>query len=583
MTRETVKNPSLGTENTHAELRAGSAPAAQVPARHAIIDWLFPSLEGIVFIAVLLGVMLLDQTGILSNGETALHLRLGSDMLNHGSLLQTDTLTRAGYGQPLVTWEWLSELLFAGLWRLFGLNGLLLLAGCITALTASWLLRAMRKRGVPVLLALPLALAALGLTSSDWQALPALFSLPLTLWWSEQLWSYWQSGNSRKLWPFPFVLALWANLDASFIIGLVLLITALLLAWVFPNAASARNIATRQWQLIRVVFACLLATLLTPWPLATLSHSTDFFSGNSLLNSVQEGGMPAVQPLYGDLFLALMLLLGACGVLRGWLAGGRAVHPADLHVQQEQRILAQLATREPGALGWAMAAVFTTLAFLVPRTLPLWGMVVVPIMGRELTCWFAEWAVAEIHGQLPRACRALFRRSWKLEVLNGRLHATWWSGLAIIVLLILLLNRGRLPGTQTPLVNAQFAPGAFPVEAVQTIQRGTISGNALPNGTGFTVIAWADYVEWELPDHVIMVDSRTHLYDASVLDDYQTLLNGEPGWNKVISIYGIHWLLIPPTIPLAQLVTVDQSWLCQDADPHHVALLCTPAPALPVT
>lgn len=580
MTGEAAKGPSLTTEDTSAD----QPPiAAHSPSKRSINRWLLPTLEGVLFITVLLGIILLDQTGVLSNGDTALHLRLGNDMLVQGGLVQTNKLTSAGYGQPVVAWEWLADLLFAGLWRLFGLNGLLVLAGYIIALTAMLLLRAVRKRGVPLLLALPLVLVALALTSPDWQAIPALFSLLFTLWWSEQLWSYWQSGNGRKLWPLPFVLALWANLDSSFIIGLILLATALLLALLFPNAASTRNIDARRWQLTLVLTACLLATLLTPWPLATLSHSTSFFSGSTLLDSTQGASSPPVHPLVGGLFLALLLLLGACGALRGWLIGGRAAHPADLNAQQKRQTLAQLATREPGALSWALAGIFTTLAFFAPRALPLWGLVVAPILGRELTSWFAEWAAADINGRLIQFCRGVFRRSWRLEVLNSRLHSVVWCVLATFFVLALLLNRGMLPGARTPLLNAQFAPAAFPVEAVQTIQRGAISGTTLPDGTGFTVITWADYVEWKLPGHPVMLDSRADFFDDGVLTDYQTLLNGEPGWNEIISTYGIHWLLIPPTVPLAQLVTVDQSWLCQDADSHHIALLCIPAPSLPVT
>ena len=139
------------------------------------------------------------------------------------------------------------------------------------------LLRAVRKRGTPLLLALPLTAAALALTAVDWQASPRLFSLLLTLWWSEQLWAYWQSKNDgRKLWPLPFVLAVWANLDSGFLAGLILLATATLLVWFFPNAASARNINVRRWQLTRVLIACLLAALLTPWGLAGLSRCRFF-------------------------------------------------------------------------------------------------------------------------------------------------------------------------------------------------------------------------------------------------------------------------------------------------------------------
>lgn len=533
---------------------------------------------------MLLGILLLGQRAIPgSDGSAALPLRLGNDMLLRGGLVPTNTLTSVGYGQPLVAEQWLADLIFAGIWRLFGLNGLLALVGLIVALTSTMLLRAVRKRGTPLLLALPLMAAALALTSTDWQAGPPLFSLLLTLWWSEQLWSYWQSkNNGRKLWPLPFVLALWANLDSGYVAGLILLVTATLLVWIFPNAASARNVDARRWQLTRILIACLLATLLTPWGLTALADAGTFFTSGTTPGQAVAAS-PDVHQLSGALFLALLLLLGTCGILRGWLAGGRAAQPADLTGSEQERRLAQLANREPGALGWAFVGVFTALAFFSSDALALWGVIVAPIMGRELTCWAAEWATADANQRLTRSCRAIFRRSWKFEALETHLRSGLLGALVGIFVLVLLFNQGTFPGTAAPLLNARFSSTALPVEAVQNIQRGAIPGDTLPSGAGFTVLAWSHYIEWQLPGHPIMIDARTNVFDAGTLQDYQNLLNAQPTWNQIINGYGIRWLLIPMTTPLAQVIPLAQGWLCQDIDSQHLALLCVPAPSLPVT
>ncbi|HEY7350685.1 MAG TPA: hypothetical protein VH599_20415 [Ktedonobacterales bacterium] len=532
----------------------------------------------------LLGMILLGQ-GAIPGGDdrVALHLRLGSDILLHGGLVPANTLTSVGYGQPLVAWEWLSDLIFAGVLSLFGLNGLLGLVGLIVALTAMFLLRAVRKRGTSLLLALPLTAAALALTSIDWQATPQIFSLLLALWWSEQLWSYWQSNNTgRKLWPLPFALALWANLDSSYIAGLVVLGTATALVWLFPNAASARNVDVRRWQLTRVLIACLLASLLTPWGFAGLAHAGSVFSNEPLSGQTGEILSPDIHQLSGQLFLALLLLLGTCGILRGWLAGGRAAHPADLRATDNERRLAQLATREPGALGWALVGVFTALTFFSPYFLSLWGVIVAPIMGRELTSWIAEWATADKNKRLTQCCQALFRGSWKIESLEAHLRSSL-LGMLVALFVLALLFTGMLPGATARGNGAHFSPTALPVEAVQNIKRGAIPGSALPNGTGFTVLEWSHYIEWSLPQRPIMIDARTDAFDESALHDYQALLNGQPDWNQIINTYGIRWLLMPTTVPLAQVITLARNWLCQEIDTQHIALLCVPAPSPPVT
>jgi hypothetical protein len=560
------------------------ARAPKTRSRHSPISLLLPSLGSIIFSAVLLGVLLLGQHAIPgSDGSAALHLRLGDDLL-HSGLAPTNTLTSAGYGQPLVVGDWLSDLIFAGAWHLFGLNALLALVALIVALTAMLLLRAVRKRGTPLLLALLLTAAAIALTTADWQADPPLFSLFLTLWWSEQLWSYWQSKNDgRKLWPLPFVLALWANLDSGYLAGLILLAAATVLVWCFPNAASARNSVARRWQLTRVLIACLLATLLTPWGFAGLADAGSFFASGPTPGQAGASGSLDVQQFSGQLFLILLLLLGASGILRGWLVGGRAAQPADLGANANERRLTQLALREPGALGWAFVGIFTALAFFSAHLLVLWGVIVAPIMGRELTSWAAEWATADQRQRLARFCHGLFRRSWRLEAVETRLRSGLLGALAGIFVLALLLNQGAFPGSTAPVVNAQFSTTALPVEAVQNILHGAIPGDTLPTGIGFTVMEWSHYVEWKLPQHPIMVDARADFFGESTLQNYQTLLNAQqPAWNAVLNSYRIRWLLIPTTVPLAQIIILAHGWLCQEIDTQHLALLCVPAPSAPI-
>jgi hypothetical protein len=579
MSQESLKEVVESPGNTVAPPQL-TAPIFE--RKHAVRNWLLPSLEGCLFFAVFLGCVLFGQGQILGiDGDSALHLRLGNDMLAHGGPAIANTLTITGYGQPFLAWEWLSEMLFAGAWRLFGLNGVVALTAFIIALTSLLLFRAVQRRGTPILLAFPLTLAAIALTSIHWLARPHIFSLLLTLWWSEQLWAYWQSGNARKLWPLPFVMVLWANLHGGFITGLIILGAATALVWVFPNAASTRNVRARRWQLTRILLACLLATLLTPWGLAEPLHVVSFLSSGSVLNSIQEYNSPDFHQFYGLLFLVLLLLLSACGIFRGWLAGGRAAHPADLEAQGEQRILAQLAAREPGALGWLLVGIFTAMALISVRSLPLWAVVVTPVLGRELTCWIAEWGAADTRTRLARGCRFLFRRSRQLDALNKHLRSGVVVALAGIIVLVLLLNKGTLPGTSAPVLNAQFSPGVFPVEAVQAIQQGNMQGGALPAGAGFTTMEWAGYLEFTLPQHPVMVDTRVDFFNPSVLQDYQTILNGAPGWDQLLSEYSIHWLLIPHTIPLAQIITLTQSWTCQELDARHFALYCIPAPGIP--
>ncbi|HEX9058300.1 MAG TPA: hypothetical protein VF818_12290, partial [Ktedonobacterales bacterium] len=186
---------------------------ARVPARSGaslrsterVIAWVLPSLADVLFVLCLLGIVMVLQGHVLGmDGDIGWHIRLGLRTLS-GDLPRTDTFSSTAYGRPLVGMEWLAEVCYAAVWRLGGLNAVVALAGILVGATGAGLLLVLRARRVPMLLALPLALLALALTSIHWSARPHLFSFVLTLWWSEWLWRYWRDGERRRLWYFPAV------------------------------------------------------------------------------------------------------------------------------------------------------------------------------------------------------------------------------------------------------------------------------------------------------------------------------------------------------------------------------------------
>lgn len=150
-----------------------------------VIAACLPSTADMIFLSVLLGVLLGLQGRTLGyDGDSGWNIRIGLFVLDHG-VPHKEFLLSTTYGQPHVYWEWLSQTFYAIAYRLGGLNGVVLLAALLVALTGAGLLAAMRRRGMPLLLALGLALLGTALTSITWTARSQLFSLLLTLLWSE--------------------------------------------------------------------------------------------------------------------------------------------------------------------------------------------------------------------------------------------------------------------------------------------------------------------------------------------------------------------------------------------------------------
>lgn len=545
--------------------------------------WLLPSLVDLVFVVCLVGIVFVLQGRALGlDGDIGWHIRLGLRTLQ-GDLPRTDTFSYTAFGRPLVGMEWLAEVCYAAVWRLAGLNGVVALAGVLIAATAAGLLVALRARGIPLLVALPLALLAIALTSIHWVARPHLFSFPLTLWWSEWLWRYWRDGQRRRLWYFPLVMALWVNLHGGFVSGLILLGTAVVVVWLFPHGRGRAELCP----LALTWLACLVASCANPWGAAWMSYFAAYFADPLVAAHTQELQSPDFHTLAGRLFLALLLALAAA-----WIFGGRrsaantttdgdtTSEPTQASKESEEN---ERRGGAPEPLAWATAGVWTLLAFTAIRAVPLWALVVAPLLGEALTTWLRagiqrnDDQLASAKGfatRLGRGLRGAWERSARLEALERQIGRGIWSGAAVVLVALVVLNSGRLPGGATPIINAQFDPTAFPLAAVAKLRQ-----NGLPPGHGFNTVEWGGYLIYALPGYRVFIDSRSDFYGPGILGDYVSIMAAGPEWERVFARYDIRWVLLPADAPLAQVLRARADWSCRAADDAGVAVLCVRAGA----
>jgi hypothetical protein len=527
-------------------------PAARYAER--ALAWALPSPADLIFALCLFGVVFVLQGRTLGqDGDIGWHIRLGLRTLS-GDFPRTDIFSSTAYGRPLVGMEWLAEVCYAAVWRAAGLNGVVALAGALIAATAAGLLVALRARGTPLLLALPLALLAIALTSIHWVARPHLFSLLLTLWWSEWLWRYWRDGQRRRLWYFPPVMLLWVNLHGGFLVGILLLGTAVAVAWLFPH----RRGRAEPRALTGAFAVSLLATALTPWGPSWVGYFAAYFADPLVSAYTQELQSPDFHTLAGRIFLALLLLLAAA-----WIFGGRS----------RRRVDAPALPPEP--LAWATAGLWTLLAFSAIRVVPLWALIVTPILAEALTAWLHELAAPGAGNVLEwamRAARAVLARSLRLEETERRIGRGLWATLALVMVILAVARGGAVPGVGQRALDARFAPRDFPVAAVARLRQ-----TGLPPGRGFNTVEWGGYLIYALPRYHVFIDSRSDFYGRAVLSDYLTIVDVAPGWESTLARYQVRWALLPSATPLAQVLATTPGWSCAPEGADGVATLCVRA------
>ncbi|MEO8578419.1 MAG: hypothetical protein ABI556_17035, partial [Gemmatimonadales bacterium] len=200
-----------------------SAPVAFVTQRHKIVGVQknnAPSAADLIFMVVapliaIRGTVKLTQ----SDGDLAAHIRMGETILATGHLPVHSLASYTAAADHMVAHAWLSEILFALLFRLGGLPLLSVITGLIVGATHGMIALFLRKKGADPRWAFLAALLSLSLASTHWLTRPHMFSIvgaALTLFLLE-------SERPKRAYLFLPLFALWANLHGGWLYGLTMI------------------------------------------------------------------------------------------------------------------------------------------------------------------------------------------------------------------------------------------------------------------------------------------------------------------------------------------------------------------------
>ena len=330
-------------------------------ARHR---WL-PTIGLSLWLIFVLGLTLSQWRLVMINadGDTCLHWQLGNWMIQHRAIIRADPFSHTHAGAPIVTMEWLSEVLFAVLGNALGWNGIVLLAAMMIA-TSLWILqRQLLSEGADMIVATALTLLAGYACSMHWLARPHVASLVFLAYFNWQLHAFESGGTSpRQLWVRLIPLtALWANLHAGFLTGLMLI------GVYFSGAAvracidrdGQRTAALRTMQTLVVAgVGCSLAALLNPNGWGLYRYLANYLQHSTLVGFVSEFRSPSFHsPSTHGFTLLLVVLVLTLIVARPRLS------PTEILL-----------------ISWA-----GFLALRWVRNIPLFAIVVTPIIGRHLS------------------------------------------------------------------------------------------------------------------------------------------------------------------------------------------------------
>ena len=222
------------------------------PAKSIVISSVNCGTQATPLFGALIAFMFICVTpAILNDGDTYWHIAAGVWMLDHHALLRVDPFSYTFAGRTWQTHEWLSEILMALAYQLSGWSGIVLLAGAAFAATAGLLLWYL-GRFLPAAAQAAVVVLALACGSGSLLARPHLLALPVLTLWTIALLRARAEQRAPSLWLTPLI-ALWANLHDSYLMGLALIAVFALEA--LCEAREDRRAVFREWAAFGAVSA----------------------------------------------------------------------------------------------------------------------------------------------------------------------------------------------------------------------------------------------------------------------------------------------------------------------------------------
>jgi hypothetical protein len=471
---------------------------------------LIPSSADLIFMVVVpvasvIGTVKLTQ----SDGDLAAHIRMGETILSAGQLPTHSLASYTAASDPLVAHAWLSEVVFALLFRLGGLPLLTIITTIVIALTHGAIAVWLRKRGADPRWAFAAAMLSLALASTHWLTRPHMFSIvgaALTL-------MILELESARKKMALSVVLfAVWANLHGGWLFGEIMIA-----AYIAGDILEARSAGSDgdMWRSRARANAAMLAlslcaTLINPYGIGLHREVFSAVTSTSLATNISEYLPPNFTEILQVPFIIAILLtitlftFTTKRIQYDWLV---LILISLFFALRSYRNIALF-----GVTAWPLIALYAARAW-PERTKPF--------------RWFSDFARLDQRS-----------RTGIIAVPLG------------IIALAVGLNHGSLGGVQ--LVPDHFSSRKFPVAAVAKAREARLQGNV------FDAWVWGGYIMYAWPEARLHVDPLK--FNDTTIKSYTTIETRRPGWEREIQRWQIRTIIVGSKSPMAAGLASEPQW-----------------------
>jgi len=461
--------------------------------------WAGETILVLTLAAVCFGLALHQEADV----DLGFHLKTGEHVLRTGTVPQKDIFSYTNSHKDWPLHYWIPDVLMYGVYARWGISGLILAKCVVVALIFLVLYGGIRRLGVVWPLALILVVWALVMARPRFSIRPLLGSqlllAILAVWWMQA-----RSGRAPAFRFLPVLFMVWANVHAGMVYGVILLGTVCgveVLKSLVTRVTGAKLVgfapgrlrSLMVWSGIGLAVSVFIVWVMNPLSVKGLLLPFQFYRSEFFMSVIEEYGHVSFprDSLFG------LMLLGAAGAL---VLNRRNLDWSEL----------------------ALVGVFGFLAATSVRIIIVFGIVVVPILARNVQEGFGERLTGTRRRMGPGVALASTLAACAALLVGAYAYGTG--------------NRALRPGFG-------FDARTFPEKAFRFID------DMRPDGEIFNSDMWGGPMILHLyPRYKVFVDGRQEVYEEDFWRRvYFPILAGAPGWDEILERYGVNLALLRNT------------------------------------
>jgi hypothetical protein len=482
----------------------------------SILSSLPPRMTAVLFILLFFSALMSGPKMLNIDGDLPRHLLMGKVVLETGIAPTQEIFSYVYENKPYTPHEWLADVIYYAIYVAFGLNGVVLLASILIAVTFVMLYSESTSQNAKYFLAFMLTFLGALVTSIHWVTRPHLFTMLFLAVWIILIDRLYR-GIPVKIWIFPVLMLFWANIHAEFIAGFLVLIAYIAgCAWQYLFNRSGAALKTGK-KLLSIAFLCFVASAFNPVGLRTWDIVLGYMNNRYLLSRIIETRPPNFTQ--GE-YWPLLALLG----IAFFLLARKKDKFAPAH--------------------FFLLTGFGLMSLLSARNAHLVGVVFPFVLARALVDTPGFQPLERIEATIQRMEDQTKGRVWPI----------------IIIVLGVLAVSGPMGKLN------RYESSVFPVDAVRWLE------NHPQTGRMFNAFDGGGYIVFHLwPEQKTFIDSQMDV-TGEATQQYETIITLQAGWQEPFEQYGITWAIIPPGWPLAKELK-SQGWETAYQDQTAVILV----------